>query len=53
VDQIIRRQRVTAERVRLVAERGVEPPVTWIANGYLDQLEARAVWSEQHRARFE
>ena len=32
--------------------RGIEPQVTWVATGYLDQLEARAAWSERHRALF-
>ena len=53
VDQVIRRQRLTSERVQALAERGVEPQATWVANGYLDQLEARAAWSERHRHLFE
>jgi hypothetical protein len=53
MDQVVRRQRLTLERVRLIAERGIEPHVTWVAKGYLDQLEARAAWSERHRSLFE
>jgi aminoglycoside phosphotransferase len=53
VDQVIARQRMTIERVRVVAEQGVEPQVTWVRSGYLDQLESRAVWSERHRHLFE
>lgn len=53
VDAVIHRQRLTIEHVQAVAQRGAEPQVTWVATGYLAQLEARAAWSEQHRALFE
>jgi hypothetical protein len=35
------------------AGRGLEPQATLVASGVLEELEARAVWSERHRALFE
>ena len=53
VDHVARRQRSDAARVKLLAELGMEPQASWVAAGMLAQLEARAVWTEQHRALFE
>ncbi|MGH2350799.1 MAG: aminoglycoside phosphotransferase family protein [Chloroflexota bacterium] len=53
VDQVARRQRLDIARVRTLAERGLEPQATWVATGVLDELEARASWTERHRSLFE
>ena len=53
VDQVARRQRLDSTRVRALAERGLEPQATWVASGLLTELEARATWTERHRAFFE
>jgi len=53
VNDVARRQRLDAVRVKRLAERGDEPQATWVTTGVLDQLEARAAWTERHRALFE
>ena len=49
VDRVIARQRLTAEHVRLLAAQGLEPQLTWVRSGALDEHEARAAWSEINR----
>jgi len=53
VDRVARRQRLDAARVKLLAGNGVEPQHTWVAEGMLAQLEARAVWTERNRSLLE
>lgn len=53
VDQVIARQLLDIGRIRLLAERGLEPQATWVATGVLEQLEARAAWTDRHRRLFE
>lgn len=53
VDQVARRQRLTIARVRVLGARGLQPQATWLTSGFLDELEARAGWTERHRAVFE
>lgn len=53
VAAVARRQRLTRAQVRELAARGLEPQAGWVAAGQLDELEARAVWTERHRALFE
>jgi aminoglycoside phosphotransferase (APT) family kinase protein len=53
VDQVARRQRLDLVRVRALAQRGLQPQASWVAGGFLDELAARAAWTEQHRALFE
>jgi Phosphotransferase enzyme family len=53
VGRVVRRQRLDIARIRALAGRGLEPQATWVASGVLEELEARAVWSERHRALFE
>jgi len=38
VDAVIRRQRLTYQHVRALAERGLEPQRTWVIEGRLDEL---------------
>jgi hypothetical protein len=53
VDHVIRVQRAGIDRVRMVAARSLEPQSGWVAEGHLDELAARAAWSERNRALFE
>ncbi|MFD0782792.1 aminoglycoside phosphotransferase family protein [Micromonospora azadirachtae] len=52
VGAVIRRQRKTITSVRLLAERGLQPQRQWVADGFLDELAARADWTDQNRALF-
>jgi len=45
VDAVIRRQELTGIHVRMLADQGLEPQRTWVAEGYLDEMAARAQWS--------
>ncbi|GLZ77802.1 phosphotransferase [Actinorhabdospora filicis] len=49
VDAVIARQRLTITHVRQLARRGLRPQRDWVEEGYLAELEQRAVWSERHR----
>ncbi|WP_380175439.1 phosphotransferase [Kineococcus sp. DHX-1] len=49
VDAVVARQRATVDRVRHLAGRGVEPQVTWVRDGHLEELAERVRWSETHR----
>lgn len=53
VDDVIRAQRNDMERMRRLAERGLERPTRWVARGFLDELETRIDWSESHRGLLE
>jgi hypothetical protein len=53
VDAVIRRQEMTGRRVCALAARGLEPQRTWIAEGWLDKLNAEVSWSKDHRHLFE
>jgi hypothetical protein len=52
VDAVIHRQQVTSQQVRVLAERGLEPQRTWVAQGLHDELAARVRWSRDNRALF-
>lgn len=49
VDAVISRQRLTIDQVRGLAEAALQPQRQWVDNGFLDTLERRARWSEDHR----
>lgn len=49
VDAVIAVQRVTADLVRRLAEQGHEPQATWVARGFLSELDDRIGWSAAHR----
>jgi PAS domain S-box-containing protein len=53
VDEVIRVQREGLATVHQLADRGLEPQVTWVADGYLAALRDRIAWSEEHRGLFE
>jgi Phosphotransferase enzyme family len=53
VEQVARRQRLDLDRVRALAQRGLQPQASWVADGLLDELAARVAWTEQHHALFE
>jgi hypothetical protein len=53
VAQVARRQLLSLARARVLAERGLEPQATWVADGFLDELAARAEWTGPDRALFE
>lgn len=46
-------QRTVGDHERLLAERGVQPQVDWVADGDLEVIEKRAQWTEAHRSLFE
>jgi hypothetical protein len=52
VDAVTRRQETTTVRVRALADLGLEPQRTWVAEGFCDELAARVQWSKDNRARF-
>lgn len=45
-------QRIVAQHEKLLAERGLQPQVDWVANGDLDIIEQRAQWTEANRSLF-
>lgn len=53
VDAVIARQQATIGHVRELAERGILPQRTWVADGFLDTLAERVAWSQAHRDLFE
>lgn len=53
VDAVVAAQRDTADLVRRLADRGLEPQATWVAEGHLVELDRRVGWSLAHRALFE
>jgi hypothetical protein len=52
VDAVIRGQERAEVRVRASADLGLEPQRTWVAQGFGDELVARAQWSKHNRALF-
>ncbi|MEV4416841.1 aminoglycoside phosphotransferase family protein [Catellatospora sp. NPDC049609] len=52
VEAVIRRQTTTAVHVRALAERGLEPQRTWVAQGFCDELADRVQWSTDNQALF-
>jgi len=53
VDEVAGRQRLDLLGVHALAQRELQPQASWVAGGFLDELAARAAWTEQHRAVFE
>ncbi|BAK35802.1 hypothetical protein MLP_27880 [Microlunatus phosphovorus NM-1] len=53
VDTILARRRATADELRSLAARGVEPQRTWVAEGFLETSERHLAWSVEHRALME
>ncbi|ACQ82197.1 aminoglycoside phosphotransferase [Beutenbergia cavernae DSM 12333] len=49
VDAVIARQEATIAYAASLAERGIEPQVTWVGGGHLDVLAARVAWSRANR----
>lgn len=49
VDAVLAVQQHGIEAVRLLAEQGQEPQATWVAEGYLDELQSRLAWSQTNR----
>lgn len=52
VDAVIDGQRENIDQVRRLAADGHEPQATWVAEGYLQDLERKVAWSESHRHLF-
>ncbi|WP_091664710.1 aminoglycoside phosphotransferase family protein [Micromonospora auratinigra] len=52
VEAVIRRQQLTGRNVRALAERGLEPQRSWVADGFCDELASRVQWSKDNRALF-
>ncbi|MHA5023692.1 aminoglycoside phosphotransferase family protein [Streptomyces sp. SD35] len=53
VEAVIAEQQANAERVGRLADAGHQPQATWVAEGYLHDLERRLAWSREHRHLFE
>ena len=51
-DAVIRRRHATIEHVRSLADQGLEPQKTWVAEGSLEQEAAEIRWIEENRALF-
>ena len=51
-DAVIQRRRDTIAHVRSLAEQGVEPQRTWVAEGSLEEEAAEITWIEEHRSLF-
>ncbi|MEM8618546.1 MAG: phosphotransferase [Actinomycetota bacterium] len=49
VDAVIDRLRLDDDNVRTLAERGLEPQVSWVRTGRGTESSARIPWIEQHR----
>ena len=52
IDDVIARQRLTILHVEVLAVRGLEPQVTWVADGTLDRSRQLVVWAEENRELF-
>ena len=52
VEAVIRRQERAGVHVRALAERGLEPQRTWVAQGVSEELAERVQWSRDNRALF-
>lgn len=46
-------QRTVAAHEKILAERGLQPQVDWVASGDLEVIEMRAQWTEANRYFFE
>lgn len=53
VDAVIKGQQELPELVRRLARQGHEPQATWVAEGYLQELDRRLAWSQASRHLFE
>ncbi len=51
-DAVITVQRDTITQVRRLASQGHEPQRTWVAEGYLGELQRRLAWSQANRQLF-
>ncbi len=51
-DAVIRRRRATIEHVRFLAEQGVEPQKTWVAEGSLEEEAGEITWIDENRSLF-
>ncbi|MBB5868430.1 hypothetical protein F4553_001809 [Allocatelliglobosispora scoriae] len=49
VDKVIEQQEVVLDRARRLAAQGVQPQLSWLASGALDEVAARIRWSRDHR----
>ena len=52
VSDVAAMQRQVGAFVAYMADRGLQPQADWIADGELEEVEKRALWTEQHRALF-
>ncbi|MFJ8503544.1 aminoglycoside phosphotransferase family protein [Streptomyces avermitilis] len=52
VDAVVAEQQANVERVRRLAGAGHEPQATWVAEGYLGDLERKVAWSRAHQHLF-
>ena len=53
VGDVAAMQRTVAGFTRLLAQRGLQPQSSWVANGALDSQEQKARWTEDNRRLFE
>ena len=53
VDVVIEVQREGRRAVADLASAGREPQASWVAEGHLDELDARVAWSEANRHLFD
>lgn len=51
-DAVINRRSATMAHVQSLADRGIEPQRTWVADGNLDVETAENAWVEKHRSLF-
>lgn len=51
-DAVIRRRHATIEHVRFLADQGLEPQKTWVAEGSLEEEAAEIKWIEENRPLF-
>jgi|CXWL01.1.fsa_nt_gi aminoglycoside phosphotransferase (APT) family kinase protein len=53
VHDVAQMQRRVGYYESVLAERGLQPQVDWVANGDLEEVERRARWTEMNRSLFE
>ncbi len=53
VREVATMKRTVASHEKLLAERGMQPQVDWVANGDLEDIEQQALWIEANRHLFE
>ncbi|WP_460691321.1 phosphotransferase [Nocardioides flavus (ex Wang et al. 2016)] len=51
-DAVVRRRHATIEHVRRLADQGLEPQKTWVADGSLEEEAAEIAWIEENRSLF-